>query len=249
MAFLRASNYFFEVSKGNVPGHLDYSAHGINDDVDTAAAEDVFTSGGIFTPPTTFRVHNIASSSANDTSAGTGARTIRIHGVTSSGLEEEVITMNGVSNVATTKAYQDIYRMYIVTTGSGLTNAGTITATAQTDATVTITIGVNGFNAARRAIRYIPTGYTGYILDFTAGMQQNVASTSADVNLLIKYPSETWQTVAYIGLINTGSSAQTLDLKIPRVLPAGSWVKAQCTSVSNNNTKIKADFNLIIVAD
>lgn len=81
--------FYLSIAQDANPGYLDYSAFGINQDIDILTApEDVWLNGGVFVPPTTYRIHNIASASANDTSAGTGAKTIKIFGVVSTGLAE-----------------------------------------------------------------------------------------------------------------------------------------------------------------
>ena len=63
-------DYFFEVGRGNVPGHSFINQSGENPDIDTASGfEDVWDGGGTYVAPTTARLHDIASTSAND--AGT----------------------------------------------------------------------------------------------------------------------------------------------------------------------------------
>jgi hypothetical protein len=247
MSYFRDTDFFLSLSKGEIANHSDYSAFGINQDVDTGTPEDIWLNGGTFTPPTTYRVHNIASASANDTSAGTGARTVKVYGVVSTGLAEETITMNGTSNVATVNSYSDIYRMYILTAGSGETNAGAITATAVTDATVTCTIPTGGLNTCRKCIRLIPPGYTGYIYDFQAGMSQATASSFADVYLMTKESGGVWLSRRYHSLNNSGSSVEFDEFKVPLKLTEGTWVKVRCTSVTNNNTLVQAAINLILV--
>lgn len=243
-------DFYLEVQKGNITGTIDYSAFGINPDIDIATVpEDISVAGGVFVPPTTYRVHDITSASANDTAAGTGARTLKIYGVTSAGLESETITMNGAANVPTTKAYSDIYRMYVETAGGGYTNAGIITATAQVDATVTCSIIVDGFNSCRKCIRLIPPGYTGYLFDFSAAMYCATAGSYADCYLLRGSNYNILRPAAYHSLSNTGSSNETDEFKAPLVLASGEWVKARTTVVSNNNTLVQARFNLILVAN
>jgi len=247
MAFLHNTDWFTEVAKGKVPKHQDYSGSGVNKDVDTGSTpEDIWLTGGVFVPPTTYRIHNIVSASANDTAAGTGARTVHVFGVTANGLENEVISMNGVTPVPTTKSYKDIYELHIDTCGAGNTNAGIITATAVTDATVTASIQVDGLNTSRKAIRYIPTGYTGYLYDWNAGMEHATAGNSAGVYLQTKYDGEAWLSRGYHSLSNSGASYEIEHFKTPLVLPADTWVKIQCTSVSANNTLIQGGFNLML---
>ena len=247
MAFLHNTDFFQLVAEGKMPAYQDYSGSGVNKDVDTGSTpEDIWLAGGVFVPPTTYRIHNIVSASANDTAAGTGARTVRVFGVTVNGLESEVVAMNGVTPVPTTKAYKDIYEMQVAVPGAGNTNAGIITATAVTDATVTATILVDGLNTSRKAIRYIPTGYTGYLYDWNAGMEHATAGNSAGVYLLTKYDGEAWLSRGYHSLSNSGASYEIEHFKTPLVLPADTWVKIQCTSVSANNTLIQGGFNLML---
>lgn len=44
------SDYATEVSRGNVPGHTNWSKFGKNEDVDSAASETIWTQGGVWTP-------------------------------------------------------------------------------------------------------------------------------------------------------------------------------------------------------
>lgn len=250
MAYLKDTDFYLEISQGLHPNYVDYSAYGINQDIDIGSApEDIWLQGGLFTPPTTYRVHNITSASVNDTSAGTGARTVKIYGVVSTGLAEETITMNGTSNVTTVNSYSDIYKMHIITAGSDNTNAGNITATAVTDATITCTIPTGGLNTCRKCIRLIPPNYTGYLYDFQAGMQQATASSFADVYLMTKESGGVWLSRRFHSLNNSGSSVELDEWKVPLKLESGTWVKVQCTSVTNNNTNIQASINLILIAN
>lgn len=89
-----------------------------------------FVARTTYTEPAANFQGSIVSSSANDTSAGTGARTVRIYWMNSTGTSEgtEDVTLNGVTNVnlvTTTKCY--IEKMEVLTVGSTGSNVGTIT--------------------------------------------------------------------------------------------------------------------------
>ena len=242
------SDFYLEVAKGSFPGYVDYSAFGVNFDIDTTSTpEDIWLNGGVFVPPTTYRIHNISSSSVNDTVAGTGARTLLIQGVISTGLSSEIINMNGISTVATVNSYSDIYAMEVLTAGSGTMNAGNISAVAQTDGTTTAFIAINGLNSAKKAIRLIPPGYIGYLYNFQGGMQQATATSFADVSLQTKTSTGVWISRRFHGLSNTGSSVEDDVFKSPLVLSTGTWVKIQCTNVTNNNTIVQGEFNLLLI--
>lgn len=92
------------------------------------------TTAKIYKTPYTEQTANfqgsIVSSSAADTAAGTGARTVEITWMSLDGTLTgvETVTLNGTTNVnlvTTTKCY--IERIEVITAGTGLSNAGTIT--------------------------------------------------------------------------------------------------------------------------
>jgi len=81
----------------------------------------------------------VASSSALDTSAGTGARTLYISGLDSNwDLQTDSITMNGQTPVATNKQFLRINALFVSSAGSTQTNQGDIYVSA----TNTFTAGV-----------------------------------------------------------------------------------------------------------
>ena len=69
-----------QVSRGQIQGHSTVIVFGYNPDVDTTE-ESVWPDGGTIPHPTSASVLKISSSSANDTAAGTGARTVYIEGL------------------------------------------------------------------------------------------------------------------------------------------------------------------------
>lgn len=107
-----------------------------------------------------------ASSSANDTSAGTGARTISVTGVdTSYAAFTETLTMNGQTSVTfTTTNILGINNVTVLTAGSGGSNAGVIrcgtgTNTAGVPAVVEAHVAV-GLNQQQSFIYTVPANYT-----------------------------------------------------------------------------------------
>jgi hypothetical protein len=115
-----------------------------------------------YTEQTTNAQRSIASASANDSSAGTGARTVKITYLDSTGAGPftETVTLNGttyVNTVATNICY--IEQMDVLTVGSTGSNVGILTLKAAT-AGGGATIGT--INATDRqtfwAHHYVPTG-------------------------------------------------------------------------------------------
>ena len=95
---------------------------------------------------------DITSTSANDTSAGTGARTLEIYGLGSNKkYQSEVITLNGNTIVQTAKTWYRVFATKVLTFGSGGSNAGIIYG-VKTGTGGTYTTGTPGTFTAASAI-------------------------------------------------------------------------------------------------
>jgi len=113
---------------GDIPGLQLVSLRGWNAAI-TTTFEPIWPESAAYAPlAAAMSTPYCASSSANDTSAGTGARTISVKGVdTSFARFTETVTMNGQTsvNLATTNVLF-IDSIEVLTAGSGLLNAGII---------------------------------------------------------------------------------------------------------------------------
>lgn len=124
----RPTDYNSEVAMGKRQGRATINKFGYNADVDSAASEIVASFGGTFNIMTTADTLNIVSDSANDTSAGTGARTLLITGIGSDFLNQtETVTMNGATPVTTSNTWLGINRVIVLSSGTNNANVGTIT--------------------------------------------------------------------------------------------------------------------------
>lgn len=241
---------YLEISKGNIAKHSRVNKNGLNPSIDTGTApEDIWYNGGIWVPPTTARLHNVVSSSVNDTAAGTGMRTVTIQGLDGSyNFTTETVTLNGTTPVATVNSYIIIDYAAGLTAGSGGTNAGTITLTAQTDATISTTIPA-GFGQNQFAIYQIRAGHKGYLNQFYASMNQNTAGSTCIVYLMTKTNTGPWLVRRTIHLNNAGNNYEVLEIKPPLQLQEKQLVKLQVFSVSNNGTSVAGGFDLTLVQD
>ena len=152
-----------DASLGLVPGYRTENKFGQTDNLDAALTDiwdgstvEIIALGGsiVWVPPTQARFHAIVSSSLADSDVGgenaqsTGMRTIDVTGLetwTSTAPTTETVILDGTTAVNTSNSYVIIYRMEGMTWGSGGVNAGSVTATATGDGTITaaITIGNN----------------------------------------------------------------------------------------------------------
>lgn len=104
-------------------------------EIATSATTDVLIRKTTYTEPSSNAQRSVSSANANDTAAGTGARTIRLtyYTTTFTGPFTEDITMNGtttVNTVATNICY--IEKIEVLTVGSTGSNVGIITLFAAT---------------------------------------------------------------------------------------------------------------------
>lgn len=65
----------------------------------------------------------------------------------------------------------------------------------------------------------------------------------------LKETGGVWLSRRFHSLNNSGSSVELDEWKVPLKLESGTWVKVQCTNVTNNNTNIQASINLILIAN
>jgi len=117
------------VAAGLITDSKVFEQNGRNAAIQTTL-EDIQIQGATLTFQTSAQSIEVLSTDANDTSAGSGARTVLLEGVDGSfAYITETVTMNGTSAVAVTQNFLRIYKMSVVTRGTYLTlNAGTITA-------------------------------------------------------------------------------------------------------------------------
>jgi hypothetical protein len=134
--------------------------------------------------------------------------------------------------------------MIVRSAGTLNTNDGNITATAQTDATVTAQITA-GNAQTLMAIYQIPSDKTGYITSWYSSMNRNVTTGSADIRLLVKPPTEVYQVKRVRGLVGAGNSAFDHKFDFPLPVTASSIVKIDA-GVSADNTDISAGFAVLL---
>jgi hypothetical protein len=107
---------------------------------------------------TSAEILQVASSDADDTAAGTGARTIQITGLLAGYIEDtETITLNGTTNVPTTKSFLRVNDVEVLTAGSSGKNEGNITVSNNADTNI-LSYMVAGENIAEQLIYTVPAG-------------------------------------------------------------------------------------------
>lgn len=158
---------------------------GVNKDVD-AGTEDIWDGGGAYTgqPVGSAEALNIVSGSANDDTGGTGARTLRVEGLDASGAYvEETVTLDGTTPVVTASTWLRVLRAFILTAGSGGTNAGAITIKHNVTTANVFTVIEAGRGQMSAAAVTVPAGRTGKITSW-GGQVYGLSATAAGEGML-----------------------------------------------------------------
>lgn len=205
----------------------------------------------IWIAPTQARIHDIASDSASDDGdpAGVGARIIRVFGLPDWDTAEvsEDIVLNGVTDVPTVNSYVIIHRMRVLTKGATNVNVGKITATAQTDGTITAEIWP-GQGQTQMAIYGIPSTQAAYMTSFWAGLNK---ATAGNVDIFLRENSEPDSELLNFlikhtfGLSSTGSSHVRHPFDPYYKIPGPAIIKVQGRG-DPDNMDVSAGFDLIL---
>jgi len=238
-----------QIARNQIQGHSDVLVFGYNPDLDTSE-ESIWPNGGTVPHPTVASVLKISSTSASDTSAGTGARTVVISGLDGDfNTVTETVILNGQTAVNTTNSYLYVNQFYVASLGSGTSNAGDINA-----GTGTVTSGVpavlydmiaTGFNQRTTAHYCVPAGYTGYMVKGLITAGQATGSTAVTA-FLKQHGTDEILRVGAVTAINNGSVAYDFDP--PYVIPEKNCVGATAIGAAANNS-VSAFFNIVLVKE
>lgn len=196
---------------------------------------------------TTAATMKISSSSANDTSSGTGARTVLLEGLNQNyEVISEVITLTGQTEVASTKAYLRVTGITVLTMGSnggnaGVIYAGTGTVTAGVPAVVHELVPI-GFNKEASGIYTVPAGYTAYLEVGGLSCQDN-GNGYVTGRLTVSNQGSPFVTSA-VTVFSTGQV--NYSFPYPIAIPEKSDVEARAVSSSGTNA-VTSYFGFILV--
>lgn len=236
-----------QVSRGQIQGHSNVLIFGYNADVDTSE-ESVWPAGGTVPHPTVASVLKISSSDANDTAAGTGARTVFIEGVDGSyNVVSDTVELDGQTAVNTINEYLYVNRFFVLTAGSGGQNAGNINA-----GTGIVTSGVpavlydliaTGYNNRTSGHYCVPAGYTGYMVEGLLSAGQASGSTAV-TGFLKQHGPDGILRVGAVSTVNNSAAVYMFDP--PYTIPEKNCVGATAIGAANNNA-VSSYFNIVLI--
>lgn len=236
-----------QVGRGQIPGHSVIHVFGHNPDVDTTEVT-VWPATGLLTHPAAPTIMKISSSSTDDASGGTGARTVYILGINGTGgYVSEMVTLNGQTAVNTVNEYDAIETMSVVSVGSGGVNAGIIyagtgTVTAGVPAVPYSAIGV-GDNLSLVGHWTCPTGYTGYLVFGSVTTGTANANQYITARLKLRGVDGIVRTAA-ITTIAVGTA--DYDFAYPVKILAGECITATAKGSGNNND-VSSYFQIVLI--
>lgn len=192
-----------QLAAGKINGVKKVNLKGRNSAI-TTSYETAWSGSSAYAQLTTAVALEVLSASANDAAAGTGARTISIDLIDGNYAASTVtVTLNGVTPVAIAGTFVAINGARVVTAGSGLGAAGTITirtvSGSTTKAQITATTGLGNNESSEftyttpastisilKSISYSATGVTGDLttvlfLRDSAGLFKVVAGSKSSL--------------------------------------------------------------------
>lgn len=233
--FLLAKNLISGVSYVNKVGN--------NEDVDTAAAEDIWHGGGIYTGFPTGSPEEIQVFSSNAADTGTLTFTY-LATSTSTAWQTATVTLNGTTAVNTGITAYRVHTAFYNSGAASTFNAGDITVRHRTTTANVFLVVPTGRSNSQAAVYTMPYGSTGYIKRIFAQVTPTNAG-NAKMSLYIRAPgagprlrrpfscsdSRSYEDIPYAGL----------------AIPQMSDIALRCLTASANNLDIIAGFDIVVV--
>lgn len=256
MSYIGSKDWYAEVAKGNVAKHSlvhKFGAHNLT----TTLSPIAFT--GNYRTPTTATALEFVSSSANDTSAGTGARQVTIEGLDSSWNEvTQTLTTNGTTAVALATNLTRIFRWYVSSSGTYATQStgshvGTLTIRESGAGATWSQITPTPFPTGQSQIACytVPIGHKAYLLSKNVFVDSN---KSADV-YFFQRPNTNDVSSPYSGAMRLFerevgvSGGFDLITRAPKSAFVGPCDVGFMGKISSGTSECSAEFELLLVQD
>lgn len=230
---------------GFIGGQSIVTKFGTNSDIDTGTVpEDIWEGGGAYNGwATAAEICQIASASANDTAAGTGARTVQITGLDANyDVQSETLTLNGTSQVDTVNSYIRIHTATVLSAGSGGVNAGILTVRQKvTTANVFLSM-VAGRNQTNCSAYTVPAGFTAIMEKITSAPGTS-SVTSLEGAIWTRTFGQVFRSRRPFFISDTVRLTDDPEL----VFTEKADIIGRITSVSANNTPVNFSYRLLLV--
>jgi hypothetical protein len=223
----------------------DISIIGIVNGVNSADPPvDIWTDGGIYVFLTAAETLKVFSSSTNDTSAGTGARTLIILGLDANfDTITEFVTLNGTTAVNTSQSFMRVNGVLCLSAGSGGENEGTISVTKGSDTNFIISKVMPTDGLSKSSIYTTRRNASFHFLSMSIQplRSQGVLASAELIFRPIGAADPCWLSAFELGSTESGNP---IDLKDFSRIDGPFDVKMQVRSVSANNVTIFSTLNI-----
>lgn len=251
MAFFQALISTRAVELGFIPGVSFDTKFGFNNDIDSAATEIMAFQGGSFSVPTAAETLSIVSSNINDTSAGTGARVVRINCVQADyTIVDVTVSLNGTTPVVTTEQCLAANRAVVLSAGSGMTNAGNITITQSSSGDI-VRIIPAGDSISQSCLFVVPDGKRALIEDvrFTSIKPSGGGNPEVQFRSAVYLPATNTMYQSLRLYVNSAAdSTSETSYPFTQALGEKSWLWFT-VSTNTNDTQATCRYNLILIDD
>jgi len=232
---IRLPNGLLGVAAGHYDGLSYIHKFGANFDIDNnSEPETVWSAGGLYpwSSLATAQTLYCLSDSASDTS------TLTIEGLDADyNSLTETVTLTGTTAVTTTNQFIRVFRMSY---DGGDTNVGNITARV-TSGSGTIVAQIDAdLGQTLMCVYTIPAGYTAYLLCGDASVQKN---KDAQIKFFVRQFGQSFK-IAHMAEVFEGT--YRYDFPIPMRLQEKTDLEVRADNVETNNTRVTANFDLIL---
>lgn len=175
---LFSTDYFFEVSKGNIAGHSVMSKFGYNLAVPTTETPIWSPNIALFWPSIAQPINLVSTDAGDDIDSGAGVQKVYIEGLDASWeLQSETVEMEGLTPVQTAGSYRRFHRGWGVQVGTYHgANLGTIAFEWATDEEVAGEIPL-GAGRTQQAHYTIPANKSAFLRHFRMHVAANKPTT------------------------------------------------------------------------
>jgi len=217
-----------QIALGRDPNRSFTWQFGFNPSIAAGAEETVWDEGGLYVYPSAAAAMTLSSSSALDTAAGTGARTVLVQGLDINLLPVDVtLPLNGQTGVVITPDLLRVNNVEVMTAGSGEENAGdiyvgtgAITAGVPADKFGKISIGEN---IALSSVCTIRADRTGLLTSLFVGVPKQA---NVNVRVVVRKLGKVFVTVDRFTLFQQAPFVPH-DIPIPLIGGSDIEIRAQ----------------------
>ena len=157
---VRPTDYHTEVALGRRQGAETWNKFGYNNDVDSASGDEIIASwGGTYQFITVGETISIVSTASADADGDTGVNSVVVYGVDENWETQTIVyLMDGTTPVVSAESWIGINRVAVFLSGTGRTNAGTISVTASSSGYTMAQMPVGG-GVTQQMIFFVPVSH------------------------------------------------------------------------------------------